>query len=165
MKRPRVTASESAPLFLKEMRQGLYSGTNVMPDWYGSLPPAIQKLICEVHFAIKKELSALPSMGLRSVIDCVCNDLVGDKGPFAQKLQTLVEKGFITSNNKQIVENALEVGHASVHRGHFPQPNELKLTLDIVEHMLKEVYVFGKASEALKDSAPKRGPSRKHRDV
>jgi hypothetical protein len=156
-KRRRVTPREEMPLFMREMRLGLYDDTGVMPTWHRHLPEEIQKLMWEVQFAMKKELSALPSMGLRSVIDCACNRLVGDKGGFSEKLRALVDKDFITSNDRQILENALEVGHASVHRGHFPKPNELKVALDIVGHMLEGAFVLGKASERLRDSAPKRG--------
>jgi len=154
--RRRGVRTEDTPTFIREMRQGLYDDAGVMPSWHHHLPEEIQKLMWEVQFAIKKELSALPSMGLRSVIDCTCNKLIGDKGRFSEKLQALVDKGFITSNNRQIIQNALEVGHASVHRGHFPRSDELKLTLDIVQHMLKEVFVLCKASEGLRDSAPQR---------
>ncbi len=151
------TASESSPLFQREISGAPYSQTDDFPTWYNRLPPEIRKLMLEIQFAVKKELSALPSMGLRSVIDCVCNDCVGDIGSFSRKLRALVDAGYITRHNRAILEDALEVGHASVHRAHFPEQSELKLILDIVGHMLHEVYILGQASKALRNSAPKRG--------
>jgi len=152
----RLTDGEKTPLFRREMRQGFSGETQVMPSWYNRLPSSIQDLMWEVHFAAKKELSALPSMGLRAVVDWVCNDKVGDVGGLNRKLDALAEKGYITRHDKEIIENTIEVGHASVHRSHFPGPGELEVVVHIIERLLEGVYVLGAASESLKDSAPKR---------
>jgi hypothetical protein len=159
-KRPRRTVNEKVPKFRREMGQGFGSETQVIASWYDRLPSNIQDLMWEVHFAVNKELSALPSMGLRAVVDWVCNDKVGDVGGLSRKLNVLTEQGYITQNDKEIIENVIEVGHASVHRSHFPRPVELELVVRIIEHLLEGVYILGAASTSLRDSVPKRGEAR-----
>jgi hypothetical protein len=144
------------PLFLKEMNGAHLLKPSDIPQWYANLPAKIHEMLLEVRYALKKQLSALPSMGLRSVIDMVCNDQVGDIGSFAEKLHKLEEKRLITPKKREIIENTLEVGHASIHRGHFPTDKNLQVVMDIVDHLLEELYVLDKTSESLRASVPKR---------
>lgn len=144
------------PLFLREMNGAHLLKPSDLPQWYASLPAKIYEMLLEVRYARQKQLSALPSMGLRSVIDMVCNDQVGDIGSFAEKLHKLEEKRLITPKKKKIIETLLEVGHASIHRGHFPKDKDLQVVMDIVDHLLEELYVLDKTSESLIASVPKR---------
>ncbi len=144
------------PLFLREMNGEHLLKPSDIPQWYASLPANIQEMLLEVRYARQKQLSALPSMGLRSVIDMVCNDQVGDIGSFAGKLHKLEEKRLITPNKRKIIENLLKVGHASIHRGHFPTDKNLQVVMNIVDHLLEELYVLDKTSESLRTSVPKR---------
>lgn len=144
------------PLFLNEMDNVYLQKPNDFPQWYAELPANIHEMLLEVRYSLKKQLSALPSMGLRSVIDMICNEWVGDVGGFAEKLHKLEEKKFITPKKRQIIENIIEVGHASVHRGHFPKLEDLQVVMDIVDHLLEELYILDKTSESLRESVPKR---------
>ena len=100
-------------------------------------------------------------MGLGTVIDMVCNKLVGDLGRFDEKLEALFSKGFINNNEREILVIAIDAGSASAHRGHTPNKEDLNTLLDIVEHLLKGVYVLRPASEKLKQSTPPRKRERK----
>lgn len=144
------------PLFLREMNGAHLLKPSDLPQWYASLPAKIHEMLLEVRYAFQKQLSALPSMGLRSVIDMVCNDQVGDIGSFAGKLHKLEEKRLITPKKRKMIESLLEVGHASIHRGHFPTAEDLQVVMDIVDHLLEELYVLDKTSESLRASVPKR---------
>ena len=62
----------------------------------------------------------------------------------------------MSSNDYKKIETALEVGHASIHRGHFPTAKDLQVVMDIVDHLLEELYVLDKTSESLRASVPKR---------
>ena len=139
-------------------RQKLFPGpvNYVLPDWIEKLKPEFQRIMNEIYIAAGENLVALPTMGLRAVIDMVCNDLVGDKGSFASKLEALFDQGYISASQKEILSSALEVGHASAHRGHFPHVEDLKDLIAIVEHLLQGIYIHRPAAEKLKETAPKR---------
>ena len=131
--------------------------TEKLPDWYKKLPPPIFSLLQEIQYAKSKDIRALPSMGLRAVIDSVCNDLMGDDiGTFEKKLIRLEEERHITPKQRQILLYCIEVGHASVHRGHFPMIKHLDAVLEAVEHLLREVYVLGTDAEDAYKATPKR---------
>ncbi len=144
------------PLFLREADTTHLRSPSDFPKWYANLPEKIHDMLREVRYALQKELRALPSMGLRAVVDMICNDQVGDTGGFKEKLHKLEEKRLITPKKREIIEAALEVGHASMHRGHFPPAEHLDIVLDIVDHLLEELYVLDKASDSLSVSVPRR---------
>jgi hypothetical protein len=141
--------SEQSPLSC-EIKRG------TIPKWLDKVNPETKELMKEIYFSLENEMRALPSMGLRTIIDIVCNDLVGDKGGFEKKVNLLVEQGHITVKKKEIINSALEVGHASAHRGYFPDLSDLNQVVDIVEHLLQEIYVLGDAAKKLNEKTPKR---------
>lgn len=144
------------PIFLREIdRTGTQTSLSI-PPWHQNLAPIVQSLMEEVYYGLQKEMRVLPSIGLRTVIDVVCSELAGDIGGFVQKLNKLERDKHITPKNKELLESALEVGHASAHRGHFPELADLHSVLDIVNHLLKEVYILGPKSLRLKSVTPQR---------
>ena len=94
-------------------------------------------------------------MGARSLVDLFMNLTIGDVGGFEQKLDRLVKAGYLSMQNRDILEAALEAGHAVVHRGHKPRTEDVNLVFDIVENML-QMLVLQKESEGLKKRTPKR---------
>lgn len=143
------------PTFLEQSRE------REKPLWYGTLSSDLQSILDEVYLALSLRLRALTAMGLRTVIDMVCDDHVGDKGGFSQKLDALENKGCINANEKAILEIAIDVGSASAHRGHNPSLEDLNTLIDIVEHLLHGVYVLRPASARLKEATPPRGGKQK----
>ena len=126
------------------------------PVWHGKLPVDIRTLLDEVYLALENDMSALPSMGLRTVIDMVCVDLVGDVGSFNDKLKALRKDGHVSDREIAILGIAIDVGSASAHRGHNPNKEDLNTLLDICEYLLKGVYVLPGVSQVLKATTPPR---------
>lgn len=93
-------------------------------------------------------------MGMRTVVDKMLNDLVGDFGGFAKKLNEAVKNGYLTEKQKQTIVAAVEIGHAASHRGYHPTTDQVIDVLDIVEHALVDGYVIGQASARLNASIP-----------
>jgi hypothetical protein len=133
-----------------EVRRGDQQG------WYRSLKPGIRSLMDEVSLAIDADVRTLAAMGLRAVVDMACNDVLEDIGGFSKKLAALRDHGHITDAQSRTLANALELGHAAAHRGHIPSRKGIQSLRDIVEHLLKQLYLHGPASEQLKRSVPSR---------
>ena len=130
------------------------------PDWYERLPDNVRALLDEVYLGLSNGMRALPSMGLRTTIDMVCVDLVGDVGNFADKLKALRSHGHVSDREKAILEIAINVGSASAHRGHNPSMEDINSLLDICEHLLKGVYVLPTASRVLQKTTPPRASNK-----
>lgn len=124
--------------------------------WIVSLPVALRKVFEEVYASIDAGQSSLPIMGLRTVIELTLNELGGDVGNFYVKLDKLVESKRITESKRQVLQDLLEVGHASAHRGHVPNREEVRDTLECVETVVHELLVLEHKARRLRDSAPAR---------
>jgi hypothetical protein len=110
----------------------------------------------EVYIAFEAGLLALPAMGLRSVIDLVCNEWVGDKGKYADRIAGLADRGYIGPTERKFLMSAVETGHAAVHRGYIPNSEDLSALVNIVEHLLEGLYILPQAAEKLTKATPKR---------
>ncbi len=110
----------------------------------------------EVSLAIDADARTLAAMGLRAVVDMACNDVLGDIGGFDKKLAALRGSERITGAQERTLANALELGHAAAHRGHIPTHKGIALLRDIVEHLLKQLYLHEPASEKLRKGVPAR---------
>lgn len=126
------------------------------PRWIYELPSALMGLLHEVHIACAADARAIAAMGLRAIIDEVANDKVGDLGDFKRKLNGLVDGEFISTYEREVLEKALEVGHAASHRSFIPPVDMLEDILDITEHLLQGIYVLRKKARSLEQRTPKR---------
>lgn len=132
------------------------SGINGIPEWYGYLDDAKKALISEVSVALNNNLSALPTIGLRTLIEIIMADKIGNEGGFAKKLQKFEVAGYITKNHAQLLDSVLDTGNAAAHRAHFPNKEDIRTCVDVVEHLMQGIYILEPKVKKLKDNTPKR---------
>lgn len=126
------------------------------PDWFGLLGSKMQTVLRETYIALNADLRALAAMGARSVLDLAMQDKVGDCGTFKDKLNEMLRQHLINSDEKDLLEAALDAGSAAAHRGHEPSAEELSSVMDIVEHILQAIYVLPEAAAKLREQTPQR---------
>ena len=126
-----------------------------LPDWHEELPSELQELLNEVYTALHSDSRRLALMGARTVIDMFVLDKIGDVGTFKQKLQALVENGYLGSQQRDILDVALDAGNAAAHRGYKPSPEVLNHVIDVVESLVQS-YALEKASKSVKEAIPSR---------
>jgi hypothetical protein len=125
-----------------------------------ALPEGFHRILAEVEIAVPNKLTALAVMGMRAVLDTFASELVGgDNGNFTQKISLLRQKNLLSDRQIEILEAALEVGHAASHRMHVPSDEQCRQVLEIVMHLLREHYLLAPNAKKLRDTAP---PRRKH---
>ncbi len=83
-------------------------------------------------------------------------NVVGEVGGFAEKLKKAKADGYIASRHLEVLQNVVEVGHPSAHRGYFPSIDELRVALEVVKHLLRGQYVLLEGSRRLVSGVPKR---------
>lgn len=131
--------------------------SRVPPVWMSSVPPGFQKLSEEVYRAINNGLYCLATMGARAIIDMMFTDQLGsNEGRFKDRLNELCKNGILGGIQKDILNVALDAGHATTHRGHVPKPMEVAQVMDIIENLLHTVYELKPVAERLKKSIPAR---------
>ena len=128
------------------------------PRWFNMLDYEwhITKLLNEIYTATYNGAKSLAAMGLRAVIEAVMIDKVGDNNSFAKNLEKFQSQGFVSRIQKESLLAALELGHASIHRGYEPSDDQVDTAIDIVEGLVHQLYVLPNDAEVVKKKIPKR---------
>ena len=125
------------------------------PAWHSELKSDVRSLFEEVYAALHADSRRLAVMGARALLDIFMTQEVGDVGSFAEKLKQLEAKGIVSTRSHELLDAALEAGHAAAHRGHNPKPEEVKHVIDIVENLFAG-SLLGSAAESLRKATPPR---------
>jgi Domain of unknown function (DUF4145) len=129
-----------------------------LPLWRYNLPRDSRYLLEEIYNSLDASSLRLPMMGARTLLDMLMNDKISDIGGFKEKLKELEKAGFISSQNRDVLFAALDLGSAAAHRGHAPDRLEVQSVMDIVENVLQAVYVLPRIAKRLKAATPPRPP-------
>ncbi len=129
-----------------------------IPKWFYQLNKSwhITKLVKEIYLSIQNNALSLASMGIRAAIEAIMIDKVKDSGTFNKNLNKFKEEGYISTFQLKDLEAALELGHASIHRGFMPKKEQIEFALDILESLLHGLYVLDKTAKETISTIPKR---------
>ncbi|CAN5751634.1 hypothetical protein BH11PSE7_BH11PSE7_37560 [soil metagenome] len=148
----------------RQMQGPLFSPTSHVnklvveqPDWHLTLEEPLPTLLREIYESKGSSHRTLPAMGARAVIDLVCTHLVGDiPGGFAAKLKEVHRRGFLSEANRRTIDIAFDAGSAVAHRGHIMESTEVDHLLEIMNHLLNDVFRMPGVTKVIEDRTPKR---------
>jgi Domain of unknown function (DUF4145) len=129
--------------------------TRKMPSWLQWRRDTTADLLKQIYAALNADLRTLAMMGIRALLDQLLNEKVGDIGGFAQKLKRACDLGFLSARQLEVIQPALEAGHAASHRAFEPTTEVLTFSLDVVEGILHQDELAKKV-DAIKNATPKR---------
>lgn len=135
--------------FAKESKSGF-------PAWYNELDDTKKSLIREIDTALKYNLSVLPTIGLRTLLDVVMVEKVGDIGSFDKKLKKFEGEGYTTKKESELISSVLDAGNAAAHRAYFPNKDDLTACIDVVKHTMEGVFILFPKIKKLEKNTPKR---------
>ncbi|MBR8150015.1 DUF4145 domain-containing protein [Burkholderia vietnamiensis] len=122
-----------------------------------NVPASLRRIYREVIDAFNNESSTLCAAGLRAIVEGICDERGITDGPvevqakgggtkidrrddLAGKIAGLAEKGFLTITGAQTLHEHRFMGNAAVHQLDRPPERELKLAIEIVEHIFEHLY-------------------------
>ena len=73
----------------------------------------------------------------QTLVDLFIVRKIGDQGTFVEKLKKLEQAGFLSAKNRELLDAALNAGHAAAHRAYLPKREQLWTVMDIVENLLQ----------------------------
>lgn len=139
---------------------------------YLNVPFHVRGIHREVIDAFNAELKTLCAAGLRSVIESICTQEGVTAGPVAVtnsgvtkivqkknlegKIAGLHEKGILTKKNATALLQLRFLGNEALHELTQPSREELLLGIQIVGHMLDEIYEVPVKAEELRAKATTR---------
>lgn len=126
----------------KSRRSDLWARFTAFPP--ENLSGDLLALVNEVYAAYDSGLERLTLMGVRSVIELIMIDKVGDHKSFWKNLNEFHQKGHISTIEYDYLRAVIEVGHGVTHKNKLPQPEGAIVAIDIMEHLIATIYIHSK---------------------
>lgn len=126
------------------------------PNWFGKLGDRVlEQLLEEVYSALDADQRVLAAIGTRTALDRAMVILgAPEASGFANKLEVLEQKAFISGKEKEDLLALTDAGSAAAHRGWRPEVGELDTILDGTEAFLHRALVLGGAIRAMQANVP-----------
>jgi hypothetical protein len=106
------------------------------------LPPQLRKLYEEIEIAYEYEANLLAGIGLRMLIEAICLNQKIEGANLKIKIERLHSNGFIAKNDIPILDKLREIGNTTAHEIKGFSNYKLKYALEIVNHVLKSIYIL-----------------------
>jgi len=120
---------------------------------YRGLPFNIQTIYRETIDAYNSNLNLLCGVGVRAIVEAICIDKSIIEGKVKTKsgkernsknldgkISGLASKGFITSDNAEVLHELRFLGNDAIHEISQPSIEELRVAIEIIELIIENIY-------------------------
>jgi len=127
------------------------------PDVVVYLPGKVGVLYSETLQALVGTSPILAGIGLRALVETVCNDRQAVGANLVARIDDSVVKQVLTPNGARILHKIRTLGNAAAHEAKPHDAKQLALAMDVVEHLLRDVYIIPKQIESEFEDVSGRG--------
>ncbi|MDQ8013538.1 MAG: DUF4145 domain-containing protein [Flavobacterium nitrogenifigens] len=106
------------------------------------LPEKIRIVYSEAINAFNANCFLLTGVAFRAVIEAICLDKNVPGKDLAKKIDNLVRQKLITEKEAQRLHSIRFLGNDSVHEMSVPEKGKLLIVLNIIEHLLNNIYLI-----------------------
>lgn len=131
-----------------ELYPSRIAGRKQVKDMY-LMPLEIQQIYKETHGALCARLNILAGIGIRTLVESVCREKMASGSNLENKIDDLVIKGVLTQNSAKTLHSTRLLGNKSAHETVAASNDELDIAMDIVENLIKTVYVIPQKAKRL----------------
>lgn len=111
------------------------------------LPTDTQRVYHETLQALVNSSPVLAGIGLRALVETVCKERNATGGNLLAKIDSLAEQKVLSPAQAAILHKIRTLGNAAAHEVKPHNERQLGLAMDIVEHLLKDVYILPKLAQ------------------
>jgi hypothetical protein len=116
------------------------------------LPISIRTVYKETLEALKANCYLLTGIGFRAVIEAVCIDKAIAGRTLEAQINNLSKNRFITDAESERLHAVRFLGNDSVHEMAVPKEKTLYVVLEIIEHLLKNLYLIDGQAKSVLDT-------------
>jgi hypothetical protein len=114
------------------------------------LPFEICNLYQEVKTTFQHEAYLLAGVGLRTLVEAICEDQKIAGGNLKDRIPKLRAAGLITDRDLPVLDKLRIIGNKSVHKIETTEEEILKNALMIITHILRNVYILPDLASKIK---------------
>ena len=114
-----------------------------------NLPPLINTIYQQTLKALSQSANVLASIGLRATIEAVCNNLKVSGSNLEKRIDSLFKGGYVSNGDKKRLHAIRFLGNDAAHEIKQPQGADIRIALEIVEHLLNTVFILESRAKGL----------------
>lgn len=139
---------EAIALGHEELFPSRIAGRKELKDVY-YLPYEVSRIYKETHSAICSKMPVLAGIGIRSLVEAVCNEREAVGKNLEEKIDNLIQMGILTKDGAEILHSTRLLGNKATHEVKPLGEQTLDAAMDVAEYLLKGVYILQKKTEKL----------------
>jgi hypothetical protein len=112
------------------------------------LPTNVRRIYEETLQALSGQSPVLTGIGLRALLETVCKEKKATGKDLLKKIDSLVGASVLTPASAAILHKIRTLGNKAAHEVKPHSDKQLGLAMNIVEHLLKDVYILPKQVES-----------------
>lgn len=113
------------------------------------VPNLIAKVYRQTLSAYGERAYVLASIGLRATIEAVCNHLKISGANLEKRIDQLFKGGYVSNEDKKRLHAIRFLGNDAAHEVKEPAEADLRVALEIVEHLLNSVFILTRKAKSL----------------
>ncbi len=113
-----------------------------MIDKHYYLPSKVRQIYHETLLALTNHAPILAGMGMRALLESVCKEKHAEGRDLFHQIDNLTEKGILTPTAAKFLHKIRTLGNAATHEVKPHSAEQLGIAMDIIEHLLKDVYIL-----------------------
>jgi hypothetical protein len=106
------------------------------------LPPGVRTIYVEAHAALCNRLPVFAGIGIRAILEAVCKEKTNSNDKLWQQIDQLAQMGHIPAEGAEILHGLRFLGNDAAHEAKAHTEQELDAAFDVIEHLLRGVYVI-----------------------
>jgi hypothetical protein len=120
------------------------------------LPSDVRRVYEETYAALASGFGVLCGIGIRAIVEAVCNEKnieLGPPGGYTPPLKTrisaMVAAGMTTPDGAAVLDKLRDMGNDAAHEAKPHEDSQLSAALDVVNHLLLTVYIIPQRAQEL----------------
>jgi len=113
------------------------------------LPYPVNTVYTETRMALANDQPVLGGIGIRAIVETVCKDQSANGKDLMERIDDLARKGVVTPDGAKILHGLRFMGNDAAHEVKAHPEADLMTALDVVEYLLKGVYILPRLAEKL----------------
>jgi Domain of unknown function (DUF4145) len=123
-------------------------GRKGLSDDVHYLPTKVHRIYSETLQALMNHSPILAGIGLRALLETVCKEKNAVGKDLFKKIDNLVVQTILTPVSASILHKIRALGNEAAHEVKPHTDKQLGLAMDVVEHLLRDVYILPKQMDS-----------------
>ncbi len=119
-------------------------GRKILKDSSYYLPNKVEQIYKETIQALSDNSPILAGVGLRALIETICKENNAKGSNLLVSIDDLVAQNILTPAGSKILHKIRTLGNDAAHEVKPHNEKQLSLAMDIMEHLLMDVYILPK---------------------